>query len=239
MKPVHIEAHKDSIASICLLPGDPLRAKYIAKNFLSDAKLVNDVRNMYAYTGYYKGVRVTVMGHGMGIPSMGIYAYELFHFYNVEKIIRIGTCGSNKQDVKVLDVILSSGCASSSNFAYEWGGYNDTYIPSNDELNQTILNTAKSLDMKLLYGPTYTSDVFDVYCDISNIINNNPLKNDLLAKEMEGFALMHIARLEGKQASMLLTVVDSEYEPDKTVSTEDRETSLNNMITLALESIIK
>lgn len=239
MHPYHIDARKEDIASICILPGDPLRAKYIAKNFLTDAKLVNDIRNMYAYTGYYKGVKVTVMGHGMGIPSIGIYAYELYHFYDVEKIIRIGTCGSNNKDVKVLDVILSTGSASVSTFAKQWGGYEDSYILSDEELNQTILDTANKSNIPVKFGPTFTSDVFDIYCDISDILNNIPLKNDILAIEMEGFALMHIARLENKKAAMLLTVVDSKYESDKEITSKMRETSLNQMITLALDSIIK
>ncbi|MBO5475684.1 MAG: purine-nucleoside phosphorylase [Bacilli bacterium] len=240
MEPVHIVAEKDSIAPIVLLPGDPLRAKYIAENFLEDAVLVNSVRNMLGYTGYYKGVRVTVMGSGMGIASVGIYAYELYHFYNVEKIIRIGSSGSLNPNAKILDVILSTGAYSESTFENTLLKCENSFIESSKELNKIILNTAKEMNItNLKYGPTYTSDVFDVYCDISDLINRCPIKDDLMCVEMEGFGLMHIAAYCNKQASMLATIVDSKYQPDVIVSPEDRETSLNTMITLALESIIK
>lgn len=240
MEPVHIVAEKDSIAPIVLLPGDPLRAKYIAENFLSDAVLVNSVRNMLGYTGYYKGVRVTVMGSGMGVASVGIYAYELYHFYNVEKIIRIGSSGSLNPEAKILDVILSTGAYSESSFENTLLKTEDSFIESSKELNKVILDTARELNItNLKYGPTYTSDVFDVYCDISELINRCPIKDDLMCVEMEGFGLMHIAAFCKKQATMLATVVDSKYQPDIIVSPEDRETSLNTMITLALESIIK
>lgn len=239
MEPVHIVTEKENIAPIVLLPGDPLRAKYIAENFLKDAKLVNQVRNMYAFTGYYKDKLVTVMGSGMGCPSVGIYAYELYHFYDVEKIIRIGTSGSNKPDIKVLDVILSTGAYSESTFAYSWGQYYDKFIEADFDLNIQILNTAKELNMDLKLGPTLTSDVFDVYTSIEHIINRCPIKSELMCVEMEGFGLLHTARICGKQASIIATVVDSKYDPDTIVTPEMRETNLNNMITLALEAIIK
>lgn len=240
MEPVHIVAEKDSIAPIVLLPGDPLRAKYIAENFLEDAVLVNSVRNMLGFTGYYKGVRVTVMGSGMGVASVGIYAYELYHFYNVEMIIRIGSSGSLNPNAKILDVVLSTGAYSESSFENTLIKCEDSFIESSNELNKVILDTAKELNItNLKYGPTYTSDVFDVYCDITPLIERCPIKDDLMCVEMEGFGLMHIAAYCKKQASMLATIVDSKYEPDVIVSPEDRETSLNTMITLALESIIK
>ena len=240
MEPVHIVTEKNNIAPIVLLPGDPLRAKYIAENFLEDAVLVNSVRNMLGYTGYYKGVRVTVMGSGMGVASVGIYAYELYHFYNVEKIIRIGSSGSLNPDAKILDVILSTGAYSESSFENTLIKSEDSFIESSKELNTVILDTAKELNItNLKYGPTYTSDVFDVYCDITDLINRCPIKDDLMCVEMEGFGLMHIAAYCKKEATMLATIVDSKYQPDIVVSPEDRETSLNTMITLALESIIK
>ena len=240
MEPVHIVTEKNNIAPIVLLPGDPLRAKYIAENFLEDAVLVNSVRNMLGYTGYYKGVRVTVMGSGMGVASVGIYAYELYHFYNVEKIIRIGSSGSLNPDAKILDVILSTGAYSESSFENTLIKSEDSFIESSKELNKVILDTAKELNItNLKYGPTYTSDVFDVYCDITDLINRCPIKDDLMCVEMEGFGLMHIAAYCKKEATMLATIVDSKYQPDIVVSPEDRETSLNTMITLALESIIK
>lgn len=239
MEPVHIVTEKENIAPLVLLPGDPLRAKYIAETFLTDVKLVNDVRNMYAFTGFYKGVRITVMGSGMGCPSMGIYAYELYQFYDVQKIIRIGTSGSLNPDAKILDVILSTGAYSESAFAYSWGQYYDRYIEASLDLNMTVLNTAKELNINVKLGPTFTSDVFDVYTSIEHLLAKCPIRNELLCAEMEGFALMHVARICERQATMMATVVDSKYQPDIIVSPEDRETSLNTMITLALESIIK
>lgn len=240
MKPVHIVTEKERIAPIVLLPGDPLRAKYIAEHFLTDSKCINTVRNMLGYTGFYKGVKVTVIGSGMGVASVGIYAYELYHFYDVEKIIRIGSSGSLNPNVKVLDVVMSEGAYSNSSFAKTLIKRDEPYVEASLDLNESIKETAKDLKMtNLKIGPTFTSDVFDVYCDISEIINACPIKNKLMCVEMEGFGLFHIAKYCNKSASMLATIVDSKYQSDVIVSPEDRETSLNDMITLALESIIK
>lgn len=239
MNPVHIVTEKDNIANIVLLPGDPLRAKYIAENFLTDYKLVNTIRNMFAYTGYYKGKKITVMGSGMGCPSVGIYAYELYKFYDVDKIIRIGSSGSNKEDVKILDVVLSKGCYSESAFALHWNNSKDKYIESSDSLNQLVLKTAKEMNINVKFGPTFTSDVFDVYAPIYHLLENCPIKDELMCTEMEGYALMFIAKICEKEATMMTTVVDSKFQPGIVVSPENRESSLNEMITLALESIIK
>lgn len=239
MEPVHLVTDKENIAPIVLLPGDPLRAKYIAENFLENAKLVNTIRNMFAYTGDYKGHKITVMGSGMGMPSMGIYSYELFHFYNVKAIIRIGTSGSNKSEVKVGDTILSTGAYTPSNFAYQWGKYNDHFLKSNEELNKLIKETALEENINIKEGPTLTSDIFDVYSDIQHIKDACPINDELMATEMEAFALLHTARIENKMATVLMTVVDSKFEPNVIVTPEDRQTKLNNMIKLALDSIIK
>lgn len=239
MEPVHIVTEKENIAPIVLLPGDPLRAKYIAEKFLTDAKLVNEIRNMYAFTGYYKGVRVTVMGSGMGVSSVGIYSYELYKFYDVEKIIRIGSAGSMNKEAKILDVVLSTGAYSNSSFENTLIKREESFVESSKDLNEIIKDTAKSMNINLKVGPTFTSDVFDVYVDISEIIDACPMKDELMCVEMEGFGLMHIAKFCGKEASMLATIVDSKYEPGVIVTPEERETSLDTMITLALESIIK
>lgn len=239
MEPVHIVTEKENIAPIVLLPGDPLRAKYIAEKFLTDAKLVNEIRNMYAFTGYYKGVRVTVMGSGMGVSSVGIYSYELYKFYDVEKIIRIGSSGSLNKDAKILDVVLSTGAYSNSSFENTLIKREESFVESSSSLNETIKETAKDMGINLKVGPTFTSDVFDVYVDITDIIDKCPIKDELMCVEMEGFGLMHIAKFCGKDASMLATIVDSKYEPGVIVTPEERETSLDTMITLALESIIK
>ena len=238
MEPVHLVTDKENIAEIVLLPGDPLRAKYIAENFLEGAQLVNTIRNMFAFTGTYKGKKVTVMGSGMGMPSMGIYAYELFHFYDVKKIIRIGTSGAYTPQVHVGDVVLSTAAYTPSNFAYSYSNESTHIEEASKELTETIDNTAKELGINIVKGPTLTNDVFDVYVNIDHLKNNSPIDSELLAKEMEAFALFHIARKEGKEAGALISVVDSAFE-DIQISPEDRETKLNNMIKLALESIIK
>ena len=161
----HIESKKEEIAKNVLMPGDPLRAKYIAENFLEDYKLINTVRNMYGYTGKYKGKEVTVFASGMGVPSIGIYSYELYKFYDVENIIRIGTCGSFNENIKLLDVILSSGAYCKSYFDELLDGVDLNFIQSSQELNRKIMNKAKERNLDLKYGKTITSDVFDLYCD--------------------------------------------------------------------------
>lgn len=238
MEPVHIVTDKKNIAPLVLFPGDPLRAKYIAEKFLTNIKLVNKIRNMYAFTGYYKDKLITVVGSGMGCPSASLYAYELFTFYGVEKIIRIGSAGANKENIKLMDTVLSTGAYSESSIAYQWGGYTDKFIKSNNELNEIIKETAKEQNIDIHVGPTLTSDVFDVYASIDHVINTCPIKDELLATEMEGFGIFHVARICKKQASMLITIVDSKFDT-RVVSPEMRETHLDNMIVLALESIIK
>ena len=233
----HIESKKEDIAKIVLMPGDPLRAKYIAENFLEDAKLINTVRNMYGYTGKYRNRKVTVFASGMGIPSIGIYSYELYKFYDVEKIVRIGTCGSFNKDIKVLDVVLSSGAYCKSYFDELLDGVDIDFIQSSAELNRSIMNTAKKRELDLKVGKTITSDVFDLYCDDENKFRNNFPDMDFLAVEMEAFGLFYIAKKLGREATALMTVVDSLYDK-RSLTSEERETSLNNMIEMALESII-
>lgn len=233
----HIESKKGDIAKVVLMPGDPLRAKYIAENFLEDAKLINTVRNMFGYTGKYKGRRVTVFASGMGIPSIGIYSYELYKFYDVEKIIRIGSCGSFNEDIKLLDVVLSSGAYCKSYFDELLDGVDIDFIQSSAELNRQIMNTAKKRKLNLKYGKTITSDVFDLYCDDENKFRNNFPDMNFLAVEMEAFGLFYIANKLGREATALMTVVDSLYDK-RSLTSEEREKSLNDMIEMALESII-
>lgn len=237
MATAHIESKKEDIAELVLMPGDPLRAKYIVETFLTDYKLINTVRNMFGYTGYYKGKRITVFASGMGIPSIGIYAYELYKFYDVKKIIRIGTCGSFHPQVKLRDVILSEGAFCKSYFDQLLGGNDVDYVESDSDLNDKILNVAKSGDNLVRYGKTITSDVFDLYADNMELFRSNFPDDNFLAVEMEAFGLFYLAKKLGKQASCLLTVVDSLYDKGS-LSSEEREQSLNSMITLALDSII-
>ena len=233
----HIGCEKEDIAEVVLMPGDPLRAKYIAENFLDDYKLVNEVRNMFGYTGYYKGKRVTVFASGMGIPSIGIYSYELYKYYGVENIIRIGTCGSFNEDVKLLDVILSSGAYCKSYFDQLLDGVDVDFIQSSDTLNRKIINAAKVRGLDLKYGKTITSDVFDLYCDDEEKFRSNFPNMSFLAVEMEAFGLFYVAKKLGKEASCLMTCVDSLFDK-RSLTSEDREKSLNNMIEMALESVL-
>ena len=237
MPTAHIESKLEDIAPIVLMPGDPLRAKYIAEKFLEDAKLINTVRNMFGYTGTYKGKRVTVFASGMGIPSIGIYSYELYKFYNVEKIIRIGTCGSFDENIKLLDVILSTGAYCKSHFDELLDGVDIDFIQSSDEINRSIMNTAKVKNIDLKVGKTITSDVFDLYCDSKEKFRDNFPDMNFLGVEMEAFGLFYIAKKLEREASCLMTVVDSLFDK-RSLSSEEREKSLDEMITLALESII-
>ncbi len=232
----HIESKKNEIAESVLMPGDPLRAKYIAEKFLTDYKLVNRVRNMFAYTGYYKGKRVTVFASGMGIPSIGIYAYELFQFYDVKRIIRIGSAGSQHKDVRVKDVVLSMGAYSLSYYDKLLDGTDKNIARSSFQLNEKILKTAKKLNMPVVYGLTMTSDVFDVYVDYNKFRKNFPNVN-FLAVEMEAFGLFYLGEKFKRDTACLMTIVDSKYEK-KELTSEEREKSLDEMIILALESLI-
>ena len=235
----HIAALEGEIAETVLLPGDPLRAKYIAENFLENARLVNTVRNMLAYTGTYKGKEITVFSHGMGMASMGIYCYELYKFYDVENIIRIGSCGAYSEDLNIFDTILVDKSYTEGNFAYEWNEKDCHLIESSEFLNEIIESTAKEINIPYIKGNTLCSDCFDGYLEsIPNLIKRFPKELNIIGAEMEAFALFYMAHYLGRQASCLLTVVDSHYKKQE-ISSEEREKSLNNMITLALESAIK
>ena len=235
----HNEAKKEDISNIVVMPGDPLRAKYIAENFLENFKLVNSVRGMYAYTGDYKGKRITVMASGMGMPSMGIYCYELFKFYDVDTIIRIGSCGCYSPDLKLFDIILSENCFSESNFAMTMNNDNCHLISSSDDLNIFIEQAAKENNIKVVKGNTVCTDCFDLYMtDVSKFLARVPDGFNPISAEMEAFALFYTAKVLNKKASCLMSVVDSKYIKD-VATPEERQTGLNNMIKLALESCLK
>ena len=239
--PVHISVeNKDDIASLVLMPGDPLRAKYIAENFLENARLVTSIRNMYGFTGTYKGKKITIMGSGMGMPSMCIYAFELFHFFNVEKIIRIGTCGAVSREAEINEMILSDKVYSESNFAYTYNNFEGHVVSASDELNQNVISAANELNLtdKLNVGMLTTMDVFGPYIDFERVLGRIPQEYNILGEEMEAFALLHIASSMNRKATTIATVVDSKYS-NVVLTAEQREKSLNDMITLALEAIIK
>ena len=231
----HNEAKKEDIAKIVIMPGDPKRAKYIADNFLEDAKLVNEVRGMLAYTGYYKGKRVTVMAHGMGISSVAIYTYELFKFYDVDVIIRVGSAGAYTDELKLRDVILATESYSDTNYDVSFNNENVDIIRSNDELNNIIINKAKELNINLKTGRIYTSEAFYTKDEIYEKMYNG---YGCLAVEMETFALLYNAYVLGKKATSILTISDSLVTKEETTS-EERQNSFNNMLILALESILE
>lgn len=235
----HNEAQLGDIAKTVIMPGDPLRAKYIAEHFLENARLVNSVRNMYGYTGTYKGKEVTVFASGMGMPSMGIYCYELYKLYQVENIIRVGSCGAYSGDLNLLDTILVDTTFTEGNFAYGLNNQDCHSISADRSLNQLIEQTANTLQIHLVTGNTLCTECFDYYIkDIQTLLNRLPEGANIIGAEMEAFALFYTAHYLGKKAACLLTVVDSHYKKQE-LSSEDREVSLNHMIQIALESAIQ
>ena len=238
MSTPHNSANLGDIAKTVIMPGDPLRAKYIAENFLENYKLVSSVRNMFAYTGNYKGKEITVMAHGMGMPSIGIYCYELYKFYEVENIIRIGSCGSYDKDLKLFDIILSENVFSESNFALTFNNDNCHQISASKEINDIIKQVSDKLNIPIYPGNTVCTDCFDLYMtDVNQFLARVPNSFNPMGAEMEAFALFYIAKVLNKKASCLMSVVDSKY--IKNVATaEEREKGLNNMIILALESAL-
>ncbi len=234
----HIEAKKGEIAKTVLMPGDPLRAKLIADNYLENAKLVSSVRNIYAYTGTYKGKEITVMASGMGIPSMGIYSYELFKFYDVENIIRLGSCGGYTKDLKMFDLVLVDNTYTESNYALSLTNEDCHYISSSNILNSKIEEVSNALSIPVVKANTLCGEVFDRYMsDMNKMIDRLPKEYNISGAEMEAFALFYNAKLLNKKASCLLTVVDSYYYDEKATA-EQRQNSLNQMIRLGLESAI-
>lgn len=235
----HNEAKKEDIASTVLMPGDPLRAKYIAENFLEDIKVVNTVRNMLGYTGYYKGKRVTVFASGMGMPSIGIYAYELYKFYDVKNIIRIGSCGAYSEKLNIFDTILVDKSYTEGNFAYALEGKDCHLTDADTYLNDVIKQTALEENTEIITGNVLCSEVFDYYvANLDDLISRFPKELNIIGAEMESFALFYIAKYLNKKASCLLTVVDSHYKHQE-ISAEERQNSLNTMIKLALDASIK
>ena len=230
MSTPHNEANLGDIAKTVIMPGDPLRAKFIADNFLSDVKVVNTVRNMYAYTGYYNNKKITVFPSGMGIPSIGIYAYELYNIYDVENIIRIGSCGSFKEDVHLRDIIIVQGACTDSNYAhqYELPG---TYSAISDySLLEKAVEKAKEKNLTYHVGNVLSSDLF-YHADNKA---DKWIKMGCLATEMESYALFANAAYAGKKALTLLTVSDSLVSNEETTA-EEREKTFTAMMEVALE----
>ena len=235
----HNKAKKEDFAKTVIMPGDPLRAKYIAENYFDYYKLINDVRGMYAYTGFYKGKLLTVMASGMGIPSMGIYSFELFNFYGVENIIRIGTCGALDKDIKILDLILVDNTFTESNYSYALDNIYCYQGESSPSLNETIQNTAKEMNLNIQKRNTICNEIYDPYHPhMDKLLEMLPENLHIAACEMEAFSLFYNAKREGKNASCILSVVDT-LDNLEGLSSEEREKSVDTMIKLALESAIK
>ena len=230
----HIESKLEDIADTILMPGDPKRCEYVAKKFLANARLVNNVRGMTAYTGYYKSKKITVFPSGMGIPSMGIYSYELFKEYNVNNIIRIGTMGAYTE-LKLKDIVLVTNSITNSNYGMYLCNYNNVSASSNNEINNIIESTAGGINIPINKGNIYSSDVF---YEQNNDFKDKVQKYSVLGVEMESYALFVNAMLLGKRAATLLMVSDS-FLFEEQLSSLEREQGLDNMITLALESCLK
>jgi purine-nucleoside phosphorylase len=234
MSTPHNGAEKGQIAKNVLMPGDPLRAKYVAEHFLEDAKLVNTVRNVFAYTGTYKGKPVSVMASGMGMPSIGIYSYELYKFYDVESIIRIGSAGAYTDELKLFDLVLADSAYSESSYAKTQSGDDaDLQYPAK-ELNEKILKAGKELNIPVRLGRIHSGDIFyyqpgqpgpDYYRE----------DKKCLCVEMESFALFHNAKVLGKKAACLLTISDSLVTNEETTA-EERQNAFTNMMQVALEA---
>ena len=229
----HNEAKLGEIAKTVLMPGDPLRAKYIAEKFLTDIKLVNSVRNVLAYTGFYKGKEVTVMASGMGMPSIGIYSYELYKFYDVENIIRVGSAGAYSKDIQLYDVILTNEAYSMSSYA-KVQGYDSEIIKASESLNNKIKEVALKTNKKINEGRIHSSDVFYGNVDIRDLFNNKKC----LCVEMESFALFYNALKLNKNAACLLTISDNLETKEETTALQ-RQNSFNDMIELALDTLLE
>lgn len=229
----HNGAKLGDIAKTVLMPGDPLRAKFIAENFLEDVTCFNTVRNMFGYTGTYNGKRVSVMGGGMGMPSIGIYSYELYHFYEVDNIIRIGSAGGLTDDIKVRDLVIGMGASTNSNFASQYG-LPGTFAPIADYgLLRKAVDAAEANNIKVQVGNILSSDIFyDDNKDASSLWK----KMGVLCVEMEAAALYMNAARAGKKALCILTISDHIF-TGESLSAEERQNSFKDMMKVALETV--
>ncbi len=233
MSTPHNSANPGDFAKTVLMPGDPLRAQFIAETFLVDAELVSSVRNVLAYTGTYNGKRISVMASGMGMPSIGIYSYELFKFYGVENIIRIGSAGAYSADLRLYDVVMADSAYSESTFARTQNGEERNVLYPSEELNEKLKAAAEKLNIPLHTGRIHSSDVF--YREAGDYLPYITGEMKCVACEMESFALFHNANVLGKKAACILTISDSFVYPEITTA-EERQKSFTNMMKIALEA---
>lgn len=230
----HINAEAGAFAETVLMPGDPLRAQYIAENFLEDAVQVTDVRNMYGYTGTYKGKKLSVMGHGMGIPSCSIYVHELIKDYGVKNIIRIGSCGAVKDDVKLMDVIIGMGASTDSKVNRIRFKDHDFAAIADYHLLETAVNKAREQNVPVRVGNVFSADLFySPEGDLFGLMD----KLGILAVDMEAAGIYGVAAELGARALTILTVSDHIIRGEK-LSAEDRQKSFNEMMTVSLETAI-
>lgn len=231
----HIEVtDKTKIASTVLMPGDPLRAKFIAENFLTDVVKINSVRNMFAYTGVYNGKSFTIFPSGMGMPSIGIYSYELFKFYDVENIIRVGSAGAYDKNLKLYDIVIADSAYSESSFAKtQCKSQQDNILKPSETLTNKLVESAKNNSFEYKKACIHSSDIF--YRDNFEEFKDINEKYGCVAVEMESFALFHNANVLNKNAACILTISDSLVSSEKTTSTE-REQSFGDMIKIALNA---
>lgn len=230
----HNSAEKGDIAKTVLMPGDPLRAKFIAENFLTDTKCFNEVRGMLGFTGKYEGKEVSVMGHGMGIPSIGIYTYELFNFYDVNNIIRVGSAGGLQDYVGVRDIIFAMGAHTDSNYGFQFG-LPGTFCPTGSyNILEKAVAIAREKQVKFHVGNVLSSDVFYKKCNESELYRNY----GALAVEMETPALYMNAAEAGKNALTILTVSDHLFKSEE-LSAKERETSFTDMMEISLRTAVQ
>lgn len=235
----HNSANLGDFAKTVIMPGDPKRAELIANKYMTNCRLITDVRGIVGYTGLYKGKEISVMASGMGMPSMGIYSYELFKVFDVDNIIRIGSCGSYTDDLHLLDLILVDKSYTEGNYALTLDNKDVHIAEASVQINDKIEETAKKININYKKGTTLCSEVFDAYMvDSSKLFERVPKDIKLIGSEMEAFALFYNAKLLGKSASCILTVADDHFHGG-VVTSEQREQSLNNMIELALNSAIE
>lgn len=233
----HIAAPNGAFAKTILLAGDPLRAKYVAERYLENAEMVTSVRNMYGFTGSYKGKKISVMGSGMGMASIGIYSYELYKFYGVDNIIRIGSAGSYSNDLDLMDVVLGTEAYSDSTYALIQNGCKEHRLFPSAEINHLIATKAKELGIVCKEGAVHSSDVFYT-SDDNETWQEIKARTQTDCVEMESFALFHNANALCKRAATILTISDTFWRKG-TLTAEQRQTALNQMIVLALETGIE
>lgn len=231
----HNNALPGAYAKTVLMPGDPLRAKYVADNFLTDVKQVNTVRNCFGFTGLYKGIPVSVQASGMGMPSIGIYSYELYKFYGVENIIRIGSAGSYTERLDLQDVVLADSAYSDSSYALLHNGYDKHVTYPSPVINKTILEKAREFGIDCKQCQVHSSDVF--YTANGESYRELAKRTESECVEMEAFSLFHNAVSLGKHAACLLTISDS-FVSTKELTAEERQNSFRTMMQLALETAI-